>query len=112
MYAPVSTAILADLVTPTAPITLARATRTPDRKPDRFLDGYAFWQSPDVSDESVALMEKGNAYGLYCMICREISRQEYRYEQRHRRDLKKLERANSVERIATLRESVERWFEA
>ena len=109
MYAPVSTAILADLVTPTAPITLARATRTPDRKPDRYLDGYGWWMAVDINDESVELMEKGNAYGLFCRIESLINRQEFLYEQRRQRDQRKLDKANSVERIATLRKSVERY---
>ena len=109
MYAPVSTAILADLVTPTAPITLARATRTPDRKPDRYLDGYGWWMGADVRDESRVEMEKGNAYGLFCTIESLINRQEFLYEQRRQRDQRKLDKANSVERIATLRKSVERY---
>ena len=109
MYAPVSTAILADLVTPTTPITLARATRTPDRKPDRYLDGYGWWMAVDINDESVELMEKGNAYGLFCRIESLINRQEFLYEQRRQRDQRKLDKANSVERIATLRKSVERY---
>ena len=58
MYGTVSPSILADLVTPTAPITLARATRTPDRKPDRYLDGYGWWMAVDIKDESVEIMEK------------------------------------------------------
>jgi hypothetical protein len=109
MYAPVSTAILADLVTPTAPITLARATRTPDRKPDRYLDGYGWWMAVDISDESVEIMELGNAYGLFCRIESCINRQEFLYEQRRQRDQRKLDKASSVERIATLRKSVERY---
>ena len=109
MIAPVSPSFLADFATPTAPITLARATRTPDRKPDRYLDGYGFWQGADLSDESIALMEKGNAYGLYCIICKQISRQEYLYDDRHRRDLRRLDRAKGVERIAMLRNRVERF---
>ena len=109
MYAPVSTAILADLVTPTAPITLARATRTPDRKPDRYLDGYGWWMGADVRDESRVEMEKGNAYGLFCTIESLINRQEFLYEQRRQRDQQKLDKASSVERIATLRKSVERY---
>jgi len=109
MIAPVSPSFLADFATPTAPITLARATRTPDRKPDRYLDGYGFWQGADVSEESVALMEKGNTYGLYCIICKELSRQEYLYDDRHRRDIRRLDRAKGVERIATLKKRVERF---
>ena len=109
MYAPVSTAILADFATPTAPITLARATRTPDRKPDRYLDGYGWWKGADVKDESRVEMEKGNAYGLFCTIESLINRQEFLYEQRRQRDQRKLDKASSVERIATLRKSVERY---
>ena len=107
MIAPVSPSFLADFATPSGQVTLARATRTPDRKPDRYLDGYGHWQGPDVSEESVALMEKGNAFGLYCIVCKEISRQEYRYDQRHQRDLRRLEVAKGVERIARLKKSVE-----
>lgn len=109
MYGTVSPSILADLVTPTAPITLARATRTPDRKPDRYLDGYGWWMAVDIKDESVEIMEKGNAYGLFCRIESLINRQEFLYEQRCKRDQRKLDKANSVERIATLRKSVERY---
>ena len=109
MYAPVSPSFLADFAQPTAPITLARATRKPDRKPDRYLDGYGWWMAVDISDESVKLMEKGNAYGLFCRIESCINRQEFLYEQRCKRDQRKLDKANSVERIATLQKSVERW---
>ena len=109
MIAPVSPSFLADFATPTAPITLARATRTPDRKPDRYLDGYGWWMAVDISDESVEIMELGNAYGLFCRIESLINRQEFLYEQRCKRDQRKLDKANSVERIATLRKSVERY---
>ena len=109
MIAPVSPSFLADFATPTAPITLARATRTPDRKPDRYLDGYAWWMGSDISDESRVLMEKGNAYGLYCTIESLINRQEFVYENRRQRDQRKLDKASGVERIATLRKRVERW---
>ena len=109
MIAPVSPSFLADFATPTAPITLARATRTPDRKPDRYLDGYGWWMGADVKDESRVEMEKGNAYGLFCTIESLINRQEFLYEQRRQRDQRKLDKASSVERIATLRKSVERY---
>ena len=109
MIAPVSPSFLADFATPTAPITLARATRTPDRKPDRYLDGYGWWMAVDISDESVEIMELGNSYGLFCRIESLINRQEFLYEQRRQRDQRKLDKANSVERIATLRKSVERY---
>ncbi len=109
MIAPVSTSFLADFATPTAPITLARATRTPDRKPDRYLDGHAWWMGSDISDESRVLIEKGNAYGLYCTLESLINRQEFVYEYRRQRDQRKLDKASGVERIATLRKSVERW---
>ena len=109
MIAPVSPSFLADFATPTAPITLARATRTPDRKPDRYLDGYGWWMAVDISDESVEIMELGNSYGLFCRIESLINRQEFLYEQRRQRDQRKLDKASSVERIATLRKSVKHW---
>lgn len=109
MIAPVSPSFLADFAQPESQITLARATRTPDRKPDRYLDGYGFWMAVDLSDESRVEMEKGNAYGLFCTIESLINRQEFVYEQRRKRDQRKLDKANSVERIAMLRESVKHW---
>ena len=109
MIAPVSPSFLADFATPTAPITLARATRTPDRKPDRYLDGYGWWMGADISDESQVLMEKGNAHSLFTTIESCINRQEFVYEQRRKRDQRKLDKASSVERIATLRKSVKHW---
>ena len=109
MIAPVSPSFLADFAQPESQITLARATRTPDRKPDRYLDGYGFWMGADISDESRVLMEKGNSFGLFCTVEALINRQEFLYEKRRQRDQRKLDKANSVERIATLRKSVERY---
>ena len=109
MIAPVSPSFLADFAQPTAPITLARATRKPDRKPDRYLDGYGWWMGADISDESQVLMEKGNAHSLFTTIESCINRQEFVYEQRRKRDQRKLDKASSVERIAMLRESVKHW---
>ena len=109
MYAPVSPSFLADFAQPTAPITLARATRKPDRKPDRYLDGYGWCMTADISAETRVRMEKGNAHSLFTTIESCINRQEFVYEQRRKRDQRKLDKASSVERIATLRKSVKHW---
>lgn len=109
MIAPVSPSFVADFAQPTAPITLARATRKPDRKPDRYLDGYGWCMTADISDESRVRMEKGNAHSLFTTIESCINTQEFRYEQRQKRDQRKLDKASSVERIAMLRESVKHW---
>ena len=109
MIAPVSPSFLADFAQPESQITLARATRTPDRKPDRYLDGYGFWMGADISDESRVLMERGNSFGLFATVEALINRQEFLYEQRRQRDQRRLEKSTSVERISTLRKSVERY---
>ena len=109
MIAPVSPSFLADFAQPTAPITLARATRKPDRKPDRYLDGDGWCMTADISAETRVRMEKGNAHSLFTTIESCINRQEFVYEQRRKRDQRKLDKASSVERIATLRKSVKHW---
>ena len=59
--------------------------------------------------EPLLIMSGGAWHSLFTTIESCINRQEFVYENRRQRDQRKLDKASDVERIATLRKSVERW---